>query len=414
MIISHIIPYYYWYCLEFTDSKLVWFWDVDWSAAWEIAQPNWTAFNIYMGFIVYEGVLGWLIPGDLYEGLPLEHEGGKKLIYNCNAIHVWYITLPLIGILYVTGIAPVSMLYDNFAPILTVAIIFSNLVAIFTYFYTIATGNEHRLSGSFLYDFFMGAVLNPRLGSLDLKMFTEARISWVLLFLLTLSAAAKQYEELGYITTPMIFMLTAHTIYVNAIMKGEECVPSSWDIFYEKWGWLLIYWNLAGVPFVYCFSSIYIYKKGEEINMPWWYNLCIFILLFVAYYFWDTAQSQRNRFRMKKNGTFRERKTFPQLPYGTLPDNAKCLKTKAGSELLVDGWWAYARKLNYTMDTTMGLTWGLICGFGSFIPYFYFIFFFCMIIHRYHRDSERCKRKYKEDWDKYCETVKYIFIPGII
>ena len=49
---------------------------------------------------------------------------------------------------------------------------------------------------------------------------------------------------------------------------------------------------------------------------------------------------------MKKNGTFRARNTFPQLPYGTLPDNAKCLKTKAGSELLVDGWWAYARKPN--------------------------------------------------------------------
>ena len=48
-------------------------------------------------------------------------------------------------------------------------------------------------------------------------------------------------------------MLIAHFIYANACQKGEECIPTSWDIFYEKWGWMLIYWNLAGVPFVYAF-----------------------------------------------------------------------------------------------------------------------------------------------------------------
>ena len=44
------------------------------------------------------------------------------------------------------------------------------------------------------YDFFMGTELNPRSfdGKLDWKMFAELRISWVTLFLLTASAAAKQ------------------------------------------------------------------------------------------------------------------------------------------------------------------------------------------------------------------------------
>jgi len=55
----------------------------------------------------------------------------------------------------------------------------------------------------------------------------------------------------------------------------------------------------------------------------------------------------------------------------------------------------------------------LICGFESFIPYFYVCFFLGMIIHRAHRDMERCKRKYKDDWDVYCKTVPYIYIPGI-
>jgi delta24(24(1))-sterol reductase len=144
-----------------------------------------------------------------------------------------------------------------------------------------------------------------------------------------------------------------------------------------------------------------------------WYYYMIFTMLFVAYYFWDTAQSQRNRFRMMQNGTYIKRNTFPQLPYGTLPKNAKHLTTKTGSKLLIDGWWAYARKINYFSDIIISLSWGLICGFQSIIPYFYFFFFFSMIIHRVHRDLERCKRKYGKDWDIYCEKVPYLFIPYI-
>ena len=32
--------------------------------------------------------------------------------------------------------------------------------------------------------------------------------------------------------------------------KGEECIPQTWDMFHEKWGFLVIFWNFAGVPFV--------------------------------------------------------------------------------------------------------------------------------------------------------------------
>ena len=50
--------------------------------------------------------------------------------------------------------------------------------------------------------------------------------------------------------------------------------------------------------------------------------------------------------------------------------------------LLVDGWYRYARKMQYTGDIMMALSWGLACGFGSSLPYFYALFFTCMIIHR--------------------------------
>src|SRR5262249_53636430 len=119
------------------------------------------------------------------------------------------------------------------------------------------------------------------------------------------------------------------------------------------------------------------------------------------------------RFRMQLDGTFVARRTFPQLPWGTLKDPSS-LATRNGSRLLVDGWYRYARKIHYTADTVMALSWGLICGFRHFLPYFYVVFFPLMITHRYLRDRARMRAKYGEDFDAYCKRVPYVFIPGVL
>jgi len=61
----------------------------------------------------------------------------------------------------------------------------------------------------------------------------------------------------------------------------------------------------------------------------------------------------------------------------------------------------------------MALTWGLSCGLDNFLPFFYVIFFTGMITHRGTRDMERCAVKYGKDWEKYCKTVPYLFIPYV-
>lgn len=48
----------------------------------------------------------------------------------------------------------------------------------------------------------------------------------------------------------MAFMVLATGLYINACAKGEECIPQTWDMFHEKQGFMLIFWNYAGVPFV--------------------------------------------------------------------------------------------------------------------------------------------------------------------
>ena len=420
MIGSHAVLYYLWYAVRFLDGAVPHpasladtpaFLGRWWEAISTFAAPTWEAAGLYLGFLLVHALLSSVLPGLRIRGLPIAHEGGRELEYNINGYQAWLITLAVVAGAHFSGIFPLTRVYDMMGPLMTVAIITADVLAVAIYAGAFVSRNTHRMSGSHPYDFFMGAWLNPRIGPLDLKMWAEIRVAWIILFLLTASAAAHQVEVYGTLSAPMAIMVLAHFLYTNACHKGEECVPTTWDIFYEKWGWMLIFWNLAGVPFVYCFNSMYLASRPPfEHSLP--YTLMCLVLLVAAYFVWDTSQSQRNRFRMQLRGTLVKRYAFPQLPWGTLKD-PEYLQTAAGSKLLVDGWWRYARKIHYTADVAMALSWGLVCGFDNFLPYFYVTFFVGMILHRAHRDITRCRRKYGADWDRYTEKVPYLFLPGV-
>lgn len=441
---SHIILYYLYWCLGVDD--------------W---MPTVFTVTTYVAFIAIEAILAVVMPGVWTQGLPLRDRKTLKtysLDYLCNGLSSWYMTLILLFGVHYFGYFKIYWITDNIGSYMTTSVIFADLSSLIIYLWglQVDTSREderdynvqmenleeemknvgesderypelvkhshsfferwrsHRrdakLSGNHVYDFFMGSILNPRIGILDLKMFAEIRISWMLLFLITTANALKQLEEYGKISNSMIVIWVAQTLYTNACMKGEECIPTTWDIFHEKFGWMLVFWN-SELPFLYALQSYYIYTNNISISTVGF--IILLIVLSVAYYVWDTANSQKNRFRMQQRGTYVRRKwAYPQFKWGTLKD-PEYMTTRAGSKLLIDGWWKIARKIHYTADLTMALVWATCCGYGSFIPYFYFCFFLTHLIHRVNRDTIRCKQKYGEDWDKYCETVPYIFIPYI-
>lgn len=122
------------------------------------------------------------------------------------------------------------------------------------------------------------------------------------------------------------------------------------DMYHEKWGFMLIFWNMAGVPLSYCHSTIYLANHAPSVYhwKPATLSLLYVSYLF-AYWVWDTANGQKNRFRQQERGTLMYRKTFPQLPWTTVK-NPKTIPTKTGDSILADGWYGYARKIHYTAD----------------------------------------------------------------
>lgn len=193
------------------------------------AFPSLKAWTIYWVFFLFEGACYVLLPGVSVSGRPLPHLGGKQLPYYCSAVWSFYTSIVLVLALHITGLFKLYTIIDEFGPLLSVAILSGFLVSFMAYLSALARGAQHRMTGSPIYDFFMGAELNPRMfGILDFKMFFEVRLPWFILLFLSMGAAARQWEVYGYVSGEVMFLVMAHFLYANACSKGEECIVSTW------------------------------------------------------------------------------------------------------------------------------------------------------------------------------------------
>ncbi|KAJ9113639.1 hypothetical protein QFC22_005947 [Naganishia vaughanmartiniae] len=422
-----VLMYYLWICLWHYHGAfarpstlsihgkggLLEFAQTMWNFVKTDAYPTWFAFRTYGGLIAVQLLLAWIMPGVDQEGLPVPSLEYKSLMYHCNALSSFYTTIVLAITLHVTGLFRLPWLIESFGPLMTWSIIISFICTALMYISAVVFhygGKPMRMSGNTVYDIFMGASLNPRLftsrfaalgrknwDGVDLKMFAEVRVPWVLLFLIAVSGGVKQYEDLGYLTPNMGLMILATGLYINACAKGEHMIPQTWDMFHEKFGFMLIFWNMAGSPFTYCYPVIYMARSDPSTyRYPLWVNIGMYTTLCVAYYIFDISMAQKSAFKMQQQGVYVPRKSFPQLP-GAVVDNPTFIETKHGNKLLTSGCWAYARKPNYAADWTQSLMWGLSAGLNTPITLFYPAFFLTVLTHRCGRDFERCAMKYGDE-----------------
>ena len=379
---------------------------------YEGAFPSLRAWTIYWTFCGMQAAFYVLLPGITQQGKPLPHEGGKRLDYYCSGVPSWYATLAVTFFLHTAGLFKMYEVIDEFGPIMSVAIISGFLVSTALYASAFFYGKQHRMTGYHIYDFFMGAELNPRIfGIMDLKMFFEVRMPWYMLFLISLAVAARQYEHFGWVSGEVAFLVMAHFLYANACSKAEGMIITSWDMYYEKLGFMLTFWNLAGVPLSYCHCAIYLANRAP--SQYHWNKFALtafYVIYLFVYWVWDTCNHQKNHFRQAEHGCYVYRTAPPQLPWQRI-ENPKFIKTSTGDSILMDGWYGYARKVHYTCDMVFALSWALITGFDSPFPWFYPVFFAAMIVHRAIRDVQRCRIKYGEAWREYERQVPYLFIP---
>jgi len=276
--------------------------------------------------------------------------------------------------------------------------IFTFTFAGFLYFWGLKGADWEQPTGRPFYDYFMGTALNPRVGSLDLKLFCEARPGMVFWMLMNLSMAAKQYELHGTVTVPMLLVVGFQSIYLIDYFIHEEAVLTTWDIKHEKFGWMLCWGDLVWLPFTYTLQAQYLVNHTHD--LPAWGIAAIVVLNLTGYAIFRGANIQKHYFRRNPNRAVWGRP-------------AEYIKTARGSLLLTSGWWGFSRHMNYFGDLMIALSWCLPAAFGSPLPYFHIVYFTILLLHRERRDDAMCLAKYGKDWLRYRARVPWRIVPGL-
>ena len=384
---------------------------------------------VLLSWFGFQVLLERFLPCDVVQGVTLEN--GQRLKYKLNGHLAFWTTVSILlmgypAISYDNGNGngndyeydedqqqrilkiyfqsfPLQLLYDYYADLALSSIVLCTILSIYLYiksFCSNALLAKGGNSGVAIYDFYMGRELNPRSmnNTFDWKEFCELRPGLIGWAVLNAAFASKQYDKLGYMTGSMLFVNVFQGLYVWDALYQERAILTTMDITSDGFGFMLVFGDLSWVPFLYSLQARYLVDYDPHLGP--WALAGILLVNFLGYSIFRGANSQKDAFRRNPNDD-----SVAHLQY---------LQTKRGTRLLTSGYWGMARKINYTGDWIMALSWCLLCGFESIVPYFYAIYFCILLIHRSERDDHMCHEKYGDDWIKYKQLVPYRFIPGIV
>jgi Delta14-sterol reductase len=365
-----------------------------------------------VAWFCFQVVLERWLPCELVQGTPVKGDPkNARLTYRINGHLAFWVTLLFVNAgwprwdeqaqLYQLGAFPLELLYKYYSELALCDILLCFGLSLYLYLNSfvgdkiLADGGD---SGNAVYDFFIGRELNPRWGSFDWKEFCELRPGLIGWMLLNLACMKQQHAELGYVTGSMILLNLFQGVYVWDAQYQERAILTTMDITTDGFGFMLVFGDLTWVPFTYSVQARYLVRHDPHLSPL---ALAVILALHIAgYVIFRGSNGQKDAFRRNANDPALQHLTF--------------LQTKRGTKLLTSGWWGMARKINYTGDYLMGLTWCLVCGFQSIVPYFYAVYFLILLIHRSIRDDHMCHMKYGDDWLEYKNLVPYRFIPGVV
>lgn len=376
-----------------------------------VPQVSLKSMFVFCTWMFMQLVLYIVLPGRQAKGNPTP--AGNALPYNCNGFNAWLVTHVTFLVAVKLDVIKMTIVYDHWGALLVLANMFGFGLTGFCYLKAIyfPSHKEDRcFSGSFFYDMFMGVELNPRIGDFDFKLFFNGRPGIVAWTLINLSFAAKQYENLGYVTNSMVILNILQAAYVIDYFLNEVWYLRTIDIAHDHFGFYLAWGDMVWLPFMYTLQSVYLVYN--PVNLPLWAAAGVLVLGLAGYFIFRSANSQKDYFRaqIKKTGQceiWGKPAVYIPAEYKTSDGIVK------QSCLLASGWWGISRHFNYVGDLMNSLSYCLACGVSHLLPQFYFVFMTVLLVHRAFRDDVKCKQKYGVFWKTYCQKVPYKIIPYV-
>ncbi|XP_071963096.1 delta(14)-sterol reductase TM7SF2-like [Antedon mediterranea] len=358
------------------------------------------AYLMFCGWMVFQAALYMLPIGKSCLGQQLKN--GSRLSYRLNGFLAFFLSICAFAGLVYKGY-PVTKVYDKFLPLMTASIIFSFVMSSLLYIRAKFVANSQLAPGGnshcTIYDWFIGHELNPRIGNFDLKFFCELRpglIGWIMIDLAFLVKALESGTPMDNL--PMILLVCFHTLYVADALWCEDAILTTMDITSDGFGFMLVFGDLAWVPFVYSLQARFLVDHSVTMAYRNYYLAAIVCLGLFGYYIFRSSNCQKNMFRKNPNNPALKDLATIQTP---------------NKKLLVGGWWGMVQHPNYLGDIMMAFSWSLFCGCKSIFVYFYPFYLTVLLVHRQRRDDYHCRQKYGPAWDKYTQLVPYRIFPKL-
>lgn len=384
----------------FSELKNVW-----WAHFFGSATA-WTMIGI---FAALQLLLMRILPGKKFTGTitPM----GNLPEYKDNGLASYIITFALFfGCSLGLGWFEPSIVYDNFGDVLG-ALNFTALVFCLLLYFKgrfAPSSTDSGTTGNFLFDYYWGTELYPRILGWDVKQFTNCRFGMTGWAIAVTSFAFAQAHIYGKADWSIIISAALIVIYLFKFFIWESGYMRSMDIIVDRAGFYICWGCLVWVPAVYTSPVMFMVK--HPVGLPLWAAALIFAAglgsIFLNY--WADRQRQVVRSTNGKTTIWGEKPVLIHAHYTTETGEKK------KNLLLASGFWGISSHFHYVPEIMSAFFWSCATGFSFFAPFFYVIFLTILLTHRAFRDEAKCSKKYGEHWDEYRELVPYKIIPGVI
>ncbi|MCB9683247.1 MAG: 7-dehydrocholesterol reductase [Alphaproteobacteria bacterium] len=376
----------------------------DWWA--HAPMPSLTALGIVAGWTAFQLLLLNVLPGATLLG-PVT-PAGVQPAYTLNGIAAWVISHAVVVGAWFAGL-PVTGLYDHYGELIITLTLLALAFCGFLYVKgrTFPTSPDTLYTGNPIFDFFQGIELHPRLLGVNLKQLINCRVSmmgWSVVFVV---CALKQIELYGALSTSMAASVAVLVAYLFKFFWWEGGYFHSLDIMHDRFGYYICWGVLVWVPAIYCLVALWL----VEHPIAWHPAVAVAMVALGLVSIWINydADAQRQRVRATNGAT---------TVWGKAPELITARYVTADGEartslLLVSGWWGVARHFHYVPELMLAAAWTIPAGFTHFLPWFYWVFLFILLMDRSIRDEKKCAAKYGDDWKVYVGRVRWRVMPGV-
>ncbi len=346
-----------------------------------------------------------VMPGKEFRG-PVTPKGNVPA-YRANGVPSFAATMSLFVLCsFVLDLFPPAILYDRFGELLGAMNFFSLVFCLFLYFKGrfFPSSDDSGVTGNFIFDYYWGTELYPRVLGWDVKMFTNCRFGMMAWPLIIVSFAAAQHRTCG-LSDSMAAAVAVQLVYIAKFFWWETGYLASMDIMHDRAGFYICWGCLVWVPAVYTSQTLYL------VNHPYRLGGLIADAIFILGVFAVTVNYLADRQRQRVRASGGDVSVWGKKPRLIEAEYVTDAGDRKTSLLLASGWWGLSRHFHYIPEIAAAFFWTLPVLFADLLPWFYVIFLTILLTHRSVRDDRRCALKYGKYWDEYRRIVPNRIIP---